>query len=165
MAASSRLSVEHLMHSPASFLALGFGTGLAPVAPGTVGTVPGVLLCLLISGLPLVGYVGVVAAAAAIGVWACGSTSRQLGTHDHGGIVWDEIVSFLITMIAVPVSAVTLLIGFLLFRVFDILKPWPIGWLDEKVDGGLGIMIDDVVAGLLACLCLHLLMRVFPGFW
>ncbi len=83
--------------------------------------------------------------------------------HDHGGIVWDEIAGFLVTMIAIPVSAATLVAGFVLFRLFDIWKPWPISWLDRRVGGGLGIMVDDIVAGALACVVLHGLLLVFPG--
>ncbi len=151
------------MRSPASFLALGFGSGLAPVAPGTAGTLPGVLLCLLLSGLSNPAYIAITALAAVAGVWICDRASKELGVHDHGGIVWDEIAGFLVTMIAIPVSAVTLVAGFVLFRLFDIWKPWPISWLDRRVGGGLGIMVDDIVAGALACVVLHGLLLVFPG--
>ncbi|OED38266.1 phosphatidylglycerophosphatase [Chromatiales bacterium (ex Bugula neritina AB1)] len=163
MATSRRLTVKDLVHSPASFLALGFGTGLAPRAPGTVGTLPGVLLCVLIADQPLLNYLFVVLVALVVGLWVCGSTSRQLGTHDHGGIVWDEIVGFLVAMFAVPVSAGTLLAGFVMFRVFDILKPWPIKWLDSNISGGPGIMIDDLAAGAAACVCLHAMLKFFPA--
>ncbi len=151
------------MRSPASFLALGFGSGLAPVAPGTAGTLPGVLLCLLLSGLSNPAYIAITALAAVAGVWICDRASKELGVHDHGGIVWDEIAGFLVTMIAIPVSAATLVAGFVLFRLFDIWKPWPISWLDRRVGGGLGIMVDDIVAGALACVVLHGLLLVFPG--
>jgi phosphatidylglycerophosphatase A len=105
--------------------------------------------------LPLPVYLVLTALLGLAGIWLCGYTARALGVHDHGGIVWDEIVGLLITLIAVPPDWRWLLAGFLLFRLFDILKPWPIRWLDRRVGGGFGIMIDDVLAGLFALLCLH----------
>ena len=157
------LTREDLLRSPASFLALGFGTGLARVAPGTFGTLPGVVICAALGLMPILWYVVVTALVAAVGVWICDRASRELGVHDHGGIVWDEIAGYLVTMIAIPVGFKTLFAGFVLFRLFDIWKPWPIGWLDKHVAGGAGIMVDDLVAGLLACGVLHLLLNFFPG--
>ena len=157
------LTGRDLVQSPASFLALGFGSGLAPVAPGTAGTVPGVIICAMLAVLPTAGYLAVTLLVVLAGVWICDRVSKELGVHDHGGIVWDEIAGFLVTMIAVPIGLKTLIAGFILFRLFDIVKPWPIGWLDRKVGGGVGIMIDDVVAGLFACLVLHALVFFFPG--
>jgi len=153
-----QLTTEDLFRSPASFLALGFGTGLAPRAPGTAGTVPGVVLCALLAGLPLSVYLLATVIACVAGIAICGRASEQLGVHDHGGIVWDEIAGFLVTMIAVPVSPLTLLLGFCLFRLFDIWKPGPIGVLDRRLSGGLGIMADDIAAGAVACVVLHLLL-------
>lgn len=95
-------------------------------------------------------------AAAIIGIFLCGEAARELKVHDHPGIVWDEFVGFWITMIAVPVTGLNILLGFALFRLFDIWKPWPISWCDKHVHGGLGIMLDDVLAGVLALACLHL---------
>ncbi len=160
--AGKRLSYADLTRSPASFLALGFGTGLAPVAPGTVGTLPGLALYYVCSELPLTYYLLLVAAAFAVGIWICSAASKELGTHDHGGIVWDEIVGYLITMIAIPFSVFTLLAGFLLFRFFDVVKPWPVRRVDREVSGGFGIMLDDVLAGLMACACLHLGLFLLP---
>ncbi|HET8904121.1 MAG TPA: phosphatidylglycerophosphatase A, partial [Saccharospirillum sp.] len=94
------------------------------------------------------------------GCYLCDRVSKDMGVHDHGGIVWDEFVGFWITMIAVPVSLWTVVLGFILFRVFDIIKPWPIGWLDNRVGGGVGIMIDDVIAGIFAGVILHVLVWV-----
>jgi phosphatidylglycerophosphatase A len=94
------------------------------------------------------------------GIWLCDVASRQLGVHDHPGIVWDEFVGFWIAMWALPAEWVWILAGFLAFRFFDILKPWPVGLLDKKVTGGLGIMIDDVVAGVMACASVHVLFRL-----
>lgn len=95
-----------------------------------------------------------------LGVWVCGYTARALGVHDHSAVVWDEVVGLWITLAAVAPSWPALLIGFVLFRLFDILKPWPIRWLDRHVQGGLGIMIDDVLAGVFAGLCLWLAAAV-----
>jgi phosphatidylglycerophosphatase A len=91
-----------------------------------------------------------------LGIWICGKTAEDMGVHDDSSIVWDEVAGMLITMLAVPLSWETVLVGFMLFRFFDIIKPWPISYLDEHVHGGFGIMIDDVLAGLLAVACLHL---------
>ena len=152
------------MRSPASFLALGFGAGLAPVAPGTAGTVPGVVLCVMLGTLSNSLYIAITLLAVLAGIWICDAASRELGVHDHGGIVWDEIAGFLVTMIAIPITVKTLIAGFILFRLFDIWKPWPVSWLDKHVGGGAGIMVDDIVAGVFACLLLHGLLIVFPVF-
>lgn len=145
--------------NPCHLLAFGFGTGLSPVAPGTIGTLVGVVLYLLMRNLSLGAYLGIVALMAVSGVWLCGKAARDIGVHDHGGIVWDEIVGFLLTMAAAPRGWPWLLGGFFLFRLFDILKPWPIGYLDAKVQGGLGIMLDDLLAGLYALVLLQLAAR------
>ena len=142
--------------SPVQFLAFGFGSGLMPKGPGTAGTLMAVPLFLLAADWGLALYTAVLLVAAILGVWICGTASRQLGVHDHGGIVWDEFVGYWVTMWAVPVSWTWIVVGFVVFRVFDIIKPWPIGVLDKKVGGGFGIMIDDIVAGIMACLTLHL---------
>jgi len=144
--------------NPVQFLAFGFGSGLAPKGPGTAGTLMAVPLYLLMADWDLPLYTAIVLLAAVVGIWICGAASRQLGVHDHGGIVWDEFVGFWITMWAVPASWAWVLAGFVAFRVFDIFKPWPISVLDKKVGGGFGIMIDDVVAGILACITLHFAM-------
>jgi len=157
-----RLGRSDLFRSPASFLALGFGSGLVPVAPGTAGTLAGVVLFVMLSFLPMSMYIAVTGLIILVGVVICQTASDELGEHDHGGIVWDEIAGFLVTMIAVPVNLKTLLAGFLLFRLFDIWKPWPVGWLDRNITGGAGIMIDDIVAGAFACVLLHLMLAVFP---
>jgi phosphatidylglycerophosphatase A len=142
---------NHWMH----FLAFGFGSGAAPKAPGTFGTLAAIPFFLLLAQLPLWLYVLVVLVAFAFGCYLCDRVSRDMGVHDHGGIVWDEFVGLWITMIAVPVGLWTVVLGFILFRVFDIIKPWPIGWLDHRVGGGVGIMIDDVIAGVFAGVILH----------
>jgi phosphatidylglycerophosphatase A len=141
--------------NPIHFLAFGFGSGCAPTAPGTFGTLVGVAAYALLGLLPVPAYLAAVAALAVAGVAICGSAARDLAVHDHPGIVWDEIAGFLVTMIALPYEARWMILGFVLFRLFDILKPWPIGWVDRRVSGGLGIMLDDLLAGFLACCCLH----------
>jgi len=144
-----------LCRNPVQLLAFGFGSGLSPKAPGTVGSAVAVVFYLPLALLPLIPYTVMVLLCLLLGVWLCGEASRQLGVHDHGGIVWDEFVGLWITLWAVPSGWQWIVAGFLLFRLFDIVKPWPISWLDRSVDGGLGIMIDDVVAGLCAGLILQ----------
>lgn len=131
-------------------LAFGLGSGAAPKAPGTVGTLAAIPIFLGVNNLSPTAYLVLVAAMFLVGIWLCDKTSRDLGVHDHGGIVWDEWVGLLVTLWLVPPGWIWLLAGFLLFRLFDILKPWPIGWLDRQVSGGFGIMLDDLVAGLFA---------------
>jgi phosphatidylglycerophosphatase A len=103
----------------------------------------------------------VVVVAAVLGIYLCGRTARDMGVHDHPGIVWDEFVGFWITMLFVPVQWYWILAGFALFRLFDIWKPWPIRVVDQKVEGGFGIMLDDVLAGIYALLVLQLLLYAF----
>jgi len=148
------------LKNPLHLVALGFGSGLVPKAPGTFGTLAAIPLYLLLSLLSLNAYLVAVLVICIIGVYLCGYTSRSLQVHDHPGIVIDEFAGFLITMIAVPRSWQWLLAGFILFRLFDIIKPWPISWLDKHIHGGLGIMLDDVVAGLFAVAILHLMIYV-----
>lgn len=137
-----------LLTDPVHWLSLGLGTGLVPWAPGTVGTLLGIPCYLLLQGLPLAMYLLVLGLLLAGGVWACDYTSRALGAGDHPAIVFDEVVGYLVAMTAAPAGWPWLIAGFVLFRLFDIVKPWPIGWLDRKVPGGLGIMADDFAAGL-----------------
>ena len=149
-----------MLLNPVHCLSLGFGSGLAPWAPGTLGTVVGVPIYLVLShSLSLLPYLLVIAVMGGVGIALCGATARHLGVHDHPGIVWDEIVGFLITMIAAPPGWIWILLGFGLFRTFDVWKPWPIGSLDRGTSGGLGIMVDDVMAGVYAFLVLQVLVR------
>ncbi len=145
------------MKHPVMWLATGFGTGLSPYAPGTVGSLVGVLFYLAMAELPLPYYLMGLAALAIFGVWVCHEAGKILGVSDHPGIVWDEIVGLLITMAATPPSWQGVVLGFALFRFFDILKPWPVATIDRKVAGGLGVMLDDVMAGVYALVCLQLL--------
>jgi len=146
-----------------AFLGLGFGAGLAPVAPGTVGTLAAIPLYLVAVSLDHMAFVVALLAILGLGPWICGATAKQLDAHDHGAIVWDEIAGYFVTMALVPVSASNVIAGFILFRLFDILKPWPIRWIDRQVHGGIGIMLDDILAGFLAAILLLLLNAWNPG--
>lgn len=139
-----------LLRDPGHLLALGFGSGLAPFAPGTFGTLAAIPVYLLCAQLPVMAYLLAVAAAFALGVYLCGRTARALGVHDHPGIVWDEVVGYLLTMAFAPPGGWWILFGFACFRLFDIWKPWPIRVCDRHVHGGLGIMLDDLLAGAAA---------------
>lgn len=149
------MQARAILLNPVHCLAFGLGSGLSPKAPGTAGTLVAIPIYCALSYLPWMFYLGVLAAAFAVGVYLCGKTAKDLGVHDHPGIVWDEFVGFWITMIAVPAGWVWILSGFVLFRLFDIWKPWPIRWADRKVEGGMGIMLDDVLAGAYAFLVLQ----------
>jgi len=148
---------KKVLSSPVHFLAFGFGSGLAPFAPGTFGTLAAIPLYLLMQGLSLPIYLVITAIVCVVGVWICGKSSEKLGVHDHSGIVWDEFAGYFVTMIAAPAGWLWILIGFALFRLFDIWKPWPISVLDKQVHGGLGIMVDDILAGVFAWVCLQAL--------
>jgi phosphatidylglycerophosphatase A len=154
------LNLRSVYSKPAYVLAFGFGAGLAPKAPGTVGTVVAVPLYLLCAPLSWPLYLCVVALGIAVGVYVCGRAARALGVHDHPAIVWDEVAGFFLTMTAAPQGVVWLLLGFALFRFFDVLKPWPVGVADRRIHGGLGIMLDDVLAGVYAFLLLQLIVVV-----
>ena len=145
--------------NPVHILASGFGSGLLPRAPGTFGTVAAIPIVLLAQLLPGWLYAGVTFLMFVAGIFICGRAARDWGVSDHPAIVWDEIVGLLVTMSLAPAGAVWLLAGFVLFRLFDIAKPWPICSVDRRVHGGLGIMLDDVVAGIIAGAILYLGVR------
>ena len=151
-------TATNIFRDPFLFVAFGFGSGLAKVGPGTAGTLLAIPIYWLLVQLGLPLYVLVVLIALLAGIWICDVASERLGVHDHSGIVWDEIVGLWITMIAIPVTIPMVVLGFVLFRFFDIVKPWPISWLDQQVSGGFGIMIDDVLAAVFANLCLQALL-------
>lgn len=150
------LSFKDLIRDPRLFLAFGFGSGLSPKAPGTFGTIAALPFVFLLQASSIYIYLAVLVIGFVVGVYLCEHASKVMGVHDHGGIVWDEFIGMWLAMLAVPLGWQWLLAGFVLFRIFDIAKPWPIGWLDKKVSGGFGIMIDDVLAGLYALLILQL---------
>lgn len=156
----TKLPTGFLKH-PAHFLAFGFGSGCAPKAPGTAGTAVAVLLYLPLQYLSLTAYLIMLVVSFLVGIWLCGQASKTLGVHDHGGIVWDEFVGYWITMIAAPSGWMWMLLGFMLFRLFDIWKPQPIRYVDKYVQGGFGIMIDDVLAGIYALAIMQGIKFVF----
>ena len=149
---------KQILTSPLLFLAFGFGSGLSPVVPGTVGTLAAIPIYLLMLQMGWVAYLLVLVFLAIIGIFICDRASQKLGVNDHSGIVWDEFVGFWITMLFVPFSWFWLVVGFILFRFFDMVKPWPISLADKHVHGGWGIMLDDILAGFAALAVLHFLI-------
>ena len=152
------------MKNPVHFLALGFGSGLIPFMPGTFGSAVAIPLLILSANMPVMVFFAFTVFASIFGIYLCGKTADDMQVHDHGSIVWDEVAGMFVTFLFVPITAPSLLAGFVLFRVFDILKPWPIGPIDKRLHGGTGIMLDDIVAGAMACACLHIMMIVWPAF-
>lgn len=151
---------KRLLLDPGHLLSFGFGSGLSPYAPGTVGTLAAIPFYLLLSLLNPVVYLLVTIACVFVGIFLCGRTSKALGVHDHGAIVWDEFAGFFITMLFVPANITTVVIGFCLFRLFDIIKPWPISVIDSRIHGGLGVMLDDVIAGVFALVVMQIAFRI-----
>jgi phosphatidylglycerophosphatase A len=147
-----------ILRNPIHLLAFGFGAGLSPKAPGTAGTVVAVLIYLALPAMSPLIFAGLIVLSFLFGIWLCGKTADDLGVHDHGGIVWDEFVGYWITMFMAPSGLIWVLLGFILFRLLDIFKPWPIKWADKELTGGLGIMLDDVLAGIMAALCIQALV-------
>ena len=146
----NQLTPREILVDPVLCLAFGFGSGLAKKAPGTFGTLAAMPIYIVLIQSNIYIYSAATLLCSILGIWICGIAADKLGEHDFGGIVWDEIAGLLITMWFVAFSWQNLVLGFILFRIFDILKPWPIKWIDQKVEGGFGIMLDDVLAGLIA---------------
>lgn len=143
-------------------LAFGLGGGLARKAPGTWGTLVAVPFCCVLWWVfPAWLFAAILLAMSVLGVWLCSVVAQDLGVHDHGGIVWDEWVGYGIALFALPLQWYWPVLAFVVFRVLDIWKPWPIAWCDKNIHGGLGVMVDDVLAGMLSCLCLHGFSLVF----
>jgi len=142
------------------WIAFGFGSGLATWAPGTFGTLAAVPLYWLLQPLSLAAYLALLLVFSGIGVWACGRTARELGSKDPSAIVWDEVVGYLLAMTGSPGGWPWVLAGFVVFRLFDIWKPWPVCVLDQRVTGGLGIILDDLAAGAMAWAVLWLAAAV-----
>lgn len=141
-------SVKFLFSDPAHFVAMGFGAGLVPVLPGTAGSLLGLLLFWFVHHLHTGYYLSMLLGLFVLGSIAAGRSSRLLGDGDPSCIVIDEIFGMLLALLLLPPGWLWLLLGFVLFRAFDILKPWPIGFVDARVPGGLGIMLDDLFAGV-----------------
>jgi phosphatidylglycerophosphatase A len=146
------------LKNPWHFAAFGFGAGLIPFMPGTFGSLVAIPLLIAMSYLNDYWFISITVLSFILGIKICQKASDAMGMHDHGSIVWDEIAGMFVTFLFIPISITTLVAGFLLFRLFDILKPWPIRVFDKNVHGGFGIMIDDIVAGAMACICLHLIL-------
>jgi len=149
--------VRTVLRDPVHLLAFGLGSGLSPVAPGTVGTLLGVALAWLTVSFGIGTQIVIAAVLMSSGIPICGISARRIGVHDHPGIVWDEIAAIYVVLLVAPPTPAGWLAAFLLFRLFDIWKPWPIRDLDHRMRGGLGIMLDDIIAALYAASLL--------GFW
>jgi phosphatidylglycerophosphatase A len=151
------------LRDPVHFVAFGFGAGLAPFAPGTFGSVVGVVAAWWLLDLPLVARVAAVIAVIGAGVFICGESARRLGRHDDQRIVFDEIAGVLLTSLAVAEKTLfALALVFVFFRVFDIWKPWPIRDVDHSLHGGLGIMLDDLIAAVYAAACVATIRVLLP---
>lgn len=156
-----------LLGHPAGWIACGFGSGMSPVAPGTAGSLVALLPWFALRELPIMYFAAVVVFAFALGMWACDWAVRTLKIADPGAVVWDEFVGqwiALAPLIMWPLGWIWIVAGFVLFRIFDIAKPWPVSWADEKVSGGLGVMLDDVIAGMYAALALAALQQLVHAF-
>lgn len=151
-----------MLRDPAHFLSCGFGSGLVPGIPGTAGTVVAIPLALLMQRLPDAGAVALCSVMFVAGCFICERTAKALGKEDPAIVVWDEITGYCIAMAAVPASALTIAMAFVVFRALDILKPFPIGWVEKKVSGGFGIMLDDAVAGILTNVILVFFLSALP---
>ena len=154
-----RSLVNEIFTNPIYLTACGFGTGLVPKAPGTAGTLVAIPIVTAVSWLAIPIQWAIVAGMFFVGCFVCQSVADALDDHDPSVIVWDEIVGFCVAMILVPISPMTIIVGFVLFRLFDIYKPWPISWSEKKFSGGFGIMIDDVLSGVATNLCLQVLIH------
>jgi phosphatidylglycerophosphatase A len=155
---NARFAASH----PAHMIAFGFGSGLVPFAPGTAGTLVGWAIGWFLGGsYPPSVLVALVGAAFIAGVWACDVTGRRLGVPDHGAMVWDEIVAFLLVLVIVPRSFAWQAAAFVLFRFFDILKPPPIRWFERRYHGGFGVMFDDLLAAGYTLIVLAAFKRIF----
>jgi phosphatidylglycerophosphatase A len=156
MTETPKISARTVLTDPVHLLAFGLGLGLSPVAPGTVGTLLGIVIAWLTLDLGLNVQIGLAVVMVLAGIWICDNSSRRIGQHDPGGIVWDEIAAMYIVLLFAPATITAWILAFGLFRVFDIVKPWPIRDLDHSISGGLGIMLDDLVAALFAVILLAL---------
>jgi|SRR5580704_16174886 phosphatidylglycerophosphatase A len=152
---------NRVWQDPVYFIAFGFGSGLLPMAPGTWGTLAAMPLYLLLVGSHWSLYLAFTLLAFIVGVRVSDVVSKDLGVHDYKGIVWDEVVGYLLTMFLAPPGFFWMILGFFLFRLFDIWKPQPIGYVDQQVKGGLGIMLDDVLAAIPAWLIMQILAWSF----
>ena len=149
-------AINGILNKLTLFLATGFGSGYAPKMPGTVGTLVAIIPLLWLQTLSLWLYGGLVLLLSLVGIYLCHKADQILKSHDNKAIVWDEFCGLWITMFAAPSGWEMIVIGFLFFRFFDIVKPWPVSWADKQVTGGFGVMLDDVIAGLMALTCVQI---------
>lgn len=149
-----------IWRNPIHFLAFGLGSGAAPKAPGTFGTLAAIIpFYFIFQHLSNAQYLIVLVITALVGIYLCHKTAKDLGVHDHSGIVWDEFVGYWITMWLAPAGWAYIVLGFVLFRLFDILKPWPISWMDKHIHGGIGIMLDDISAGVMSFVVMQAILE------
>jgi phosphatidylglycerophosphatase A len=154
-------TLAFMLHHPAHFIALGFGAGLAPFAPGTFGTLVAIPIALVLERYAGdIGFAAAIAVLFVVGAWASGVTGRALGVPDHGSIVIDEVVAFLLVLFFAGVTPLRIAFAFLLFRIFDIVKPPPIRQLDAALKNGVGVMLDDILAAGYALLVFALATRL-----
>ncbi|MFT7229300.1 MAG: phosphatidylglycerophosphatase A [Methylophilaceae bacterium] len=151
---------KFLLAHPVHFLALGFGSGLPPKAPGTFGTIAGLPLFYLIAGYSINVQLAIIAGLFIIGIYFCEVAGNALGVSDHGSIVWDEIVAMMLVLTITPTQWQWWLVAFGLFRLFDIWKPFPIRQCDTKLKGGFGVMLDDILAAVYAMISLKGLLWI-----
>ncbi len=152
------------MKKALKLIATYFNIGLISKAPGTVATAATIPLFILMSHLPDVIYLMLVLALTILGIFAAQAYESDSSEHDSKEIVIDEVVGFLITMALVPCTVKAVVLGFIFFRILDIFKPWPISYLDKNVKGGVGVMVDDIAAGMIASLALQGILNYFPNF-
>lgn len=152
------------MTNPVHLLATGFGSGLSPIMPGTMGSLVAIpIWWFLLQGLSVEFYIAILIISSIIGVYLCRRTALDMGVHDHGSIVWDEFVGMWITLMVIPIyNWQWILLAFILFRIFDMWKPWPIRYFDRHIHGGFGIMIDDIIAGIISALCIAAINFYLP---
>lgn len=151
---------QSIWTNPIEFIACGFGVGAIPYMPGVFGTMLGVFFYIFFSRFSLLTYSIIALVFFVFGIIICDITNRHFGTFDHPAAVWDEIVGFLFVMIAIPKIWYFILMGFILFRIFDIWKPWPISWIEKNIGGGLGVMIDDIMAALYTWIILNIIVNI-----
>lgn len=153
---------KFLFSHPAHFLSLGFGTGLAKKAPGTFGTLVAFPLYFLIAEYDFYTELGIIAALLLLGIWLCDFTGKALGVSDHSSMVWDEIVAMMLVLTFTPHCYINYTVAFILFRIFDIWKPFPIRQCDAKIKGGFGVMFDDILAAVYTIISVKVLTWTIP---
>ena len=155
------VSKKEVLRHPVFLLAFGFGSGFVPKAPGTAATIVAIPFHLIFINFPAWLHGTIIVLAFLLGIWVCDKTSEYLGVHDHKAIVWDEFVGYWITVFFLPFNWLWIILGFIVFRILDILKPWPIKLIDAKVQGGVGVMLDDLIAGIMGAAFLHALLVLY----